>query len=335
MFNRRFVLASVATGALATPLLFAGEAPAKPPERREYWIQADSFRLNLVPNGRDDLSGMAYTPAQSTYWAIGYRAYTRNWGAPLPGNDDIGPNTGVPGPILRGEVGDTLVVHFRNNDQHYRYPHSMHPHGVRYTPENDGAYIAARPQKPGTAVPVGGTYTYAWTCVPSSVGSWVYHDHSEHQMVPTPQGGERMAMELSAQLGLLGMIAVTDRHTPKADREFFVLLHEAWSRDLTELPQDLMLINGAAFPGNTPTFRAKVGEKVRWRVAAMGQFPHVFHIHGHRWHNGRQYLDSEQVSASESLTIEYTEDNPGEWLYHCHYPDHMMMGMAGLYQVAP
>jgi FtsP/CotA-like multicopper oxidase with cupredoxin domain len=28
------------------------------------------------------------------------------------------------------------------------------------------------------------------------------------------------------------------------------------------------------------------------------------------------------------LTVEYSEDNPGQWLYHCHVTDHMMGGIG-------
>jgi hypothetical protein len=93
----------------------------------------------------------------------------------------IGASSGIPGLVLRAQVGDALVVHFRNHDDHYLWPHSMHPHGVRYAPDSDGAYLASSPDKPGTAVPYGGTYTYTctWTYPSSSAGTWLYHDHSQ------------------------------------------------------------------------------------------------------------------------------------------------------------
>ena len=58
------------------------------------------------------------------------------------------------GPVIRGEVGDTIIVHLRNNDKHYKQPHSLHPHGVRYAPESDGSWTAAY-TKPGSAIPFG------------------------------------------------------------------------------------------------------------------------------------------------------------------------------------
>jgi hypothetical protein len=137
---------------------------------REYWVQVDSYLHNLVPTGYDGLMGMHYKPKDSSFWALGYRAYTPGWGKPLAGNNDIGTNNGIPGPVFRGEVGDTIRVHFRNNDTHYRYPHSMHPHGVTYTPDNDGGWFAAEP-RPGTIIEVGGSYTYEWQVRPTQ---WVH-----------------------------------------------------------------------------------------------------------------------------------------------------------------
>lgn len=43
---------------------------------------------------------------------------------------------GLLGPIIRAEVGDQIVVHFRNK---VRYPTSMHPHGVLYSKSSEGS----------------------------------------------------------------------------------------------------------------------------------------------------------------------------------------------------
>src|SRR3954463_11846232 len=47
----------------------------------------------------------------------------------------------MPGPTLRAEVGDTLVVHFRNAATDLGQALTLHPHGVRYTPDYHGAYL--------------------------------------------------------------------------------------------------------------------------------------------------------------------------------------------------
>lgn len=306
---------------------------------QEYWIQADSFSHNLVPTGIDAMSGMRYPANQSSYWAIGYRAYTPNWGKPLPGNDEIGQNTGIPGPVLRAKVGDTLRVHFRNNDTHYQFDHSMHPHGVIYSPANDGAWTAQNSTKPGTSIKVGETFTYEWSAAPRSVGSWPYHDHAMPASVPgssstsndsdmNPTNG---IMELGAELGLFGMIVITDDQTPKVDKEFILCFHDIYEADIPQLSQDFDCFNGYAFLGNTPTFEANVGEHVRWRIMALGQDFHVFHLHGHSWNFNGRYDDAIILGPATTLTFDYVEDNPGTWLYHCHVTEHMMGGMVGSY----
>jgi len=237
---------------------------------RELWIQAESFRRNLVPNGVDGMLGKKYTKDETSYWALGFRAYTANFGAPLPASDDLGPNDGIPGPTLRLNVGDTVKVHFRNNDAHFKYPHSVHPHGVRYDPASDGAWLAVDPKKPGTAVAFGDTYAYTWKVPPSSIGTWPYHDHSTPQALVT---GAPPMPEASSTLGMFGVIVVEDPSAPAADRENIVFLHDIY---VPALVQQFNCINGRAFIDNTPTFTARVGERVRWRVATLGvQLPRV------------------------------------------------------------
>lgn len=371
--GRRSVIRTLVAGSAAAVLAArsgparAGTATSARPEQhkaegfrphgrvREFWVQADSFEHNPVPNGYDAMMGRTFTPEQTTFWAVGFRAYTPRWESPLhadTGTGGIGANSGIPGPVIRAEVGDTVRVHFRNNDAHYQWPHSIHPHGVHYDRDNDGGWLADDPRRAGTAIPYGGTYTYTWACRPSSVGTWLYHDHSVPKKIPPPPGAAPSSdsagdsaggdvdadtvMEIGAELGLLGLLVVTDEKTPQVDREFTLLLHDAYTDDVPSLAQDLDMFNGGAFLDNTPTFTAQVGERVRWRIAALGKEFHVFHIHGHRWESRQGYqgwVDSQIIGPSTTLTVEYTEDNPGDWIYHCHVTDHMMGGMVGRYRV--
>lgn len=339
--RRAFLRGGVATLPGATGLALGGTAgpapsplprlPSLSPSRvREHWLQADSFLHDLVPNHRDAMTGATFTSAQTSYWAVGYRAYTPGWGRPLPGDAVIGANTGIPGPIIRGEPGDVIRIHLRNHDTHYGFPHSIHTHGVDYTPASDGSFLAADPESPGAAVRVGETYTYEWTVLPESVGTWPYHDHSASQSLG---GSGGMVMEAGAELGLFGFVAITDRFTPPVDRELFLFFHDLYKADVPSLSQDFDCFNGGAFIGNTPTFTARVGDRVRWRVAALGKEFHVFHVHGHRWRDRGRDVDAEILGPATTLTVEYREADPGSWLYHCHVTDHMMGGMVGEYIV--
>ena len=88
-----------------------------------------------------------------------------------------------------------------------------------------------------------------------------------------------------------------------------------------------MTINGRAFVGNTPVFRARVGETVQWDVLSLGDDFHTFHVHGHRWRTPDGAVrDTQVVGPAESYKIRWREDAPGTWLYHCHVESHMMNG---------
>jgi FtsP/CotA-like multicopper oxidase with cupredoxin domain len=313
-------------------------APVSTGVVREYWLQVDSFDWNLCPSGRDDMMG-TYVLG-SSFMGLGYRAFTPNFGAPLPGNDDIGPNLGIPGPTMRANVGDRVVVHLRNNDTYYGWPHSLHVHGWRYKPKSDGAWTFAEYPKPGVAIGPGHDYLYEFMVPADSVGTWPYHDHSVPRTIaPGMQLGDNEGamgtMELAAQLGMLGTIVVTDANTSPVDREIVLFFHDMYASDVPALAQDFDCFNGRSFLSNTPEFRVNVGDRVRWRIAALGQELHVFHLHGHRWHNGVRFVDSDLLGPSTTLTVEYTEDNPGSWLYHCHVTEHMAGGMMGWYHVDP
>jgi FtsP/CotA-like multicopper oxidase with cupredoxin domain len=333
-------LGAVAPAALTSPAIAAGApsvAPAVRSRHREFWLSVESFEQNLVPSGVDQMMGATITGA--SFAALGFRGYTPGFGRLLAQDESttgIGLNSGIPGPLLRTRVGDTVTVHVRNNDQEFKWPHSFHVHGWRYRPESDGSWTyreRATTKRNGTAIPYGETHTYHYTVPETAVGSWPYHDHSMPQIYPGADPDVANPMEMNAQLGLFGIIAVTDADTPVVDREFYLFFHDLYEDDIPVLSQDFDCFNGHAYLGNTPVFKARVGERVRWRIAALGKEFHVFHLHGHRWFNGLSHTDSQIIGPSTTATIEYTEDNAGEWLYHCHVTDHMQGGMMGLYEV--
>ena len=88
--------------------------------------------------------GTRLAPADRTFTAVVYRRYTRGFRTPWPNTAESGDNDGMPGPTIRAEVGDTVIVHFRNRDHHYGLPHSMHFHAFKYAPPSDGAFIPYR-----------------------------------------------------------------------------------------------------------------------------------------------------------------------------------------------
>ena len=150
--------------------------------------------------------------------ALILRRYTENWEEPddrkvnpwdlnEPDPTDNGTMGTIPGPTLECNVGDRIIVHFRNKD--FRAgkdisarTHSLHPHGIVFAPKYDGAFPLSPPDpdqpippdeaaawtsvgvsgglKQSDRVPPGGTFTYIWDTFgwPTTAGVWHYHDHS-------------------------------------------------------------------------------------------------------------------------------------------------------------
>jgi FtsP/CotA-like multicopper oxidase with cupredoxin domain len=266
----------------------------------------------MAPNQRDNITGTRLAPAQTVRPTTVYRRYSPGWRRPLANSPMSGNQNLIPGPLLRARVGDRLVIHFKNMDFTRMNGHSMHFHGVDYKPSSDGAYVPGVSGRDANVLP-GKTWTYRLTAGEQSVGAWPYHDHSP-------------SMHESIDGGMYGMLSIRGRHEPLPDREFVVVFAPMG---------DFQTIDGRAFVGNTPVFRARVGELVQWDVMGMGSEHHTFHVHGHRWlEAGGVSRDTHTVGPAESFRIRWRERNPGVWLYHCHVEQHMEAGMIGTYRVA-
>lgn len=297
-----------------------------------------------------------------TYQKAVYREYTdETFQTPKPQLPEE-EHLGILGPILRAEVGDTIAVHFRNDTG---LPQSMHPHGVFYDKDSEGADHADGTKgqwKQDDMVMPGKTHKYIWH-VPERAGPgpkdpssvlWMYHSHV---MAP-----------YSTNAGLIGPIVITARGRADADgkpldvdREFISLytvfdenvspyleknfkeyaLGEDLTQDLREdddfMESNLMhAINGYVY-GNMPGQVMEAGERVRWYLIGMGTEVdlHTPHWHGHTvLHEGHRVDVLELLPASLKVA-DMVPDNPGVWLYHCHVNDHIIAGMQSIYAVTP
>jgi hypothetical protein len=59
-------------------------------------------------------------------------------------------------------------------------------------------------------------------------------------------------MEIGAQLGLFGILAITDARTPPVDQEFVLFAHDLYQAEVPSVAHDIDMINGGAFLDNTP-----------------------------------------------------------------------------------
>jgi FtsP/CotA-like multicopper oxidase with cupredoxin domain len=282
-------------------------------QKREYWIAARSVNWNVAPKVREEWMNHRFA-GKRRFRALVYQLHDEGFAGA------IGPAS-MPGPTVEAEVGDTVVVHFRNADERFGQALTVHPHGINYNPEHDGTYLGNFTRAGGFIAP-GEEFTYVWEATPDSVGIWPYHDHGPNHTINTMRG-------------LFGAVIVRPKGAPKPDVEQVLIMHSLFSQ-VTGFDIPVQCFNGRWGTGNTPTVRARNGQDVALHVYGGDAAFHTFHVHGHRWKDpSGAFVDCPTVGPNESLTARWTEDNPGRWLYHCHVAPHQDAGMAGWYIVEP
>ncbi len=353
---------TVATGDTGGKLF--GRTP-DPGKTRRYYIAAESVLWDFAPAGRDEVCGLPIPAEVLRNRKSGKLRYVQYTDETFTARVIPNPALGILGPVLRGVVGETLAVTFFNRTAQ---PLSMHPHGVKYDKDSEGAYHSMSPGR-GAAVGPEAKFTYVWQLdeasgplptEPSSKG-WLYHSH--------------VSGDAEANLGLVGALVVTDAKrarpdgTPNdVDREFaslFMIFNESGLDDaaieaaeyaglpgaiVSETPplswaqiqQQLEVgsryaINGYIF-GNQPALQMNEGERTRWYLFALGSENdlHTAHWHGLRAiEEGRRRTDVVELLPASMKVADVAADNPGTWLFHCHVAEHMQEGMFARLIVHP
>jgi len=364
-------ITAVLVGAAMGERLGAQRSAHQPPPSgatRTYYLAADEIDWNYAPADHDHMTGKPYDERARYYTEKGpdrigpiyrkavYREYTDASFTTLKPRPAAWEHLGVLGPVIRGEVGDTIKVVFKNNAH---FPFSIHAHGVRY----DMASAGVDPVQPGA------TFTYTWEVDPRagpqpgepSSKLWLYHSHVNEQR--------------DVAAGLLGPMLISAKGTtrpdgtPKdVDREFVVILYtldesQSWylsenmaqhivpSRTLAEVATRLAEINGQPVQvgllatnlretingymyGNTPGLRMTEGERVRWYSAGMAG-AHTLHWHANTVLLGHSSVDVVPLLPAEMHTTDMVAQSPGTWMIHCHIEAHLAAGMYGHYTVEP
>lgn len=185
-----------------------------------------------------------YKLTASTFsWEIGPGKTIQAWGY----------NEQVPGPVLRGQAGDTLEIEVTNR---LSEPTSVHWHGLRLPAPMDGTEFAQQPIVPGE------TFTYRF--VLPDAGTFWYHSHinEPHQM----------------ERGLYGSLVVTGSDEPILDDDKVFIIddmkldrHNAFIEPSWFIPRfiehhdgrqgNTVLVNGK----EVPTIVIPAGTTERWR----------------------------------------------------------------------
>ena len=311
----------------------------------------------------------------SVYRKAIYREYTDATFTKLKPRAPGDKYMGLLGPTIYAEVGDTIHVVFKNRGTHPYSIHAHGVRYVKdHEGSFEGAGPMGG-HGSGDSVAPGQTFTYVYDVPeragpgpndPSSI-VWPYHSHVDER--------RDVNAGLIGAIVITRAGMALDDGTPKdVDRNFVVLFeifdeNRSWFIDqntrrftkihtlkekLAATPVDpsgkpdpiigtgflnanfRATMNGYSF-ANMPMPTMKVGQHVRWYVLTIGE---GFNQHSPHWHgntvlfNGNR-VDVVELMPAQSLTADMVPDNPGTWMFHCHFSDHMEAGMVSMYQVTP
>ena len=104
-------------------------------------------------------------------------------------------------------------------------------------------------------------------------------------------------------------------------------------------PRLTFVINGLSWPA-TERFRYELGDRVRWRVINLSSQPHPLHLHGFYFEvnslgdgmrdsvfdeTRRRLVVTQLLSPGGTMTMTWTPERSGNWLFHCHIMSHVSL----------
>ncbi len=313
---------------------------------REYWIAAEIVEWNYAPSGQNlirEQKGLGVWGDSLIYKKYRYVQYVDgSFKTRVPQPKWMG----ILGPQIRAEEGDTLKVHFLNRTDK---PLSIHPHGVHYDEQNEGADMKGK----GAYVKPGERFTYRWHADSGSAPGendlssiiWTYHSHVDPvteiydgligTIIVTKKGWARSAEDprpKDVDVELTNLFMVFDENGREALD--VPATYEVRSEEEEEEGHLKHSINGFIF-GNLVGMDLIENQKVRWHLIGMGTEVdlHTVHWHGETVLQAGQRRDVIDLLPNTTATVDMRADNPGDWLYHCHVTDHITAGMVTRWRV--
>ena len=241
-------------------------------------------------------------------------------------------NGGVPGPVLRGQVGDHFEITLVNDGT---MSHSIDFH----------AGVLA-PDKPMRSISPGQSLQYNFTATRS--GIWLYHCSTAP-----------MSVHLAA--GMHGAVIIDPPGLSQVDHEFVLIQSEIYlgpeggatdEAKVAAKTPDLMAFNGMAFQYKYRPLQVTVGQRVRfWLMDAGPSLPCTFHVVGGqfdqvfyegawtlggpdqigaRWSGGSQALN---LGPCQGGFVEFVPPQAGHYTFVTHAFADMEKGAVGVLQV--
>nr|XP_020637515.1 ceruloplasmin [Pogona vitticeps] len=334
----------------------------------EYYIGIIETDWNYAPGTKDIISGKLFSEedAASVFIQQGPHRIGRTYKKAVfvQFTDNSYKNTvekpswlGFLGPILKGEVGDTFTIHLKNFATR---AYSLHPHGVKYTKSNEGAFypdLTTGRQKKDDVVQPGEQFVYTWEVTEdhgpaegdNNCVTRIYHSH-----IDAPK---------DIATGLIGPLIVCRKGTLQngkdkdVDKEFILMFsvmdeNFSWYLDdnikkycsepdkVDKEKEDFQesnkmhSINGYMY-GYLPNITMCVEDQVKWYLLGMGNEAdvHSAYFHGQALTDRKHRVDTISLFPATFVDAVMVPQNDGEWLLSCQVNDHIEGGMQAIFEV--
>jgi FtsP/CotA-like multicopper oxidase with cupredoxin domain len=226
---------------------------------------------------------------------------------------EVGKSLQTPGPIIRVPAGTTVRASIHN-----ALAKPMWVYGLG----------AKRGIADSTQVAAGATGNFQF--VANDVGSYYYVARTDTFPV---------FARLTEDTQLGGVIVVDPPGAKPNDRVFAVT---SWFTIDPTRPSFLgkngtMAFNGRTFPNNEH-FELTQGDSAHWRFVNLTFIDHPLHLHGYYFRvdshgdglrdtvysaSDRRMGNVEYMAPMQTMSLSWSPDRPGNWIFHCHFAGHM------------
>ncbi len=271
-----------------------------------------------VPAGK--LSNGVLTLALEARDGMWYPDGPKGMARPVAAFSEMGGTLLNPGPLVRVPVGTEVRMSVRNT---LKQPLWMFGLGAKRGMGTDSVSIAP-----------GATHEFKFTA--SDAGVYYYAGKTTKTSL---FGRDKEDSQLN------GMIVVDAPGQASNDRLFLI----SWwgtvdSTKVSGLEDGATIVfNGLSWP-HTHKIDAQEGERIVWRWASVTAAPHPLHLHGFYFDvtgtgDGAAFTAlaadqhrrtvTELMMPGSTMSMEWTPNRPGNWVFHCHFAGHMTT-MEGL-----
>ncbi len=239
-------------------------------------------------------------------------------------------NGTVPGPTLRGEVGDNIRIKVINN---LPMGTDVHMHGMILPNDQDG--VAPLTQE---LIGPGEEYTYEYTVVEPAVAMYHPHIHGQEAvpngmwgaMIFSPEGGGGSGDYVIPRGRTISGVEIPE--DLEVAHEENMVLNDAGVIGLS--------LNGKSFPATEP-YAMEQGEWMLVHYYSEGLQVHPMHLHQFPQlvvaRDGipldfPYWADTVNVAPGERWSVLFQAKSPGVWVWHCHILTHAERkdGMFGM-----